>query len=91
VLSEGILSGVFPSGSISDYLMSMQRLHCLVVDEIYPGHGRVSRNPREDLERAIEETRLLLEESKLLFEALDTKATFERLFYSWRKFPLPRG
>jgi len=43
--------------------MSMQRLHCLVVDEIYPGHGRVSRNPREDLERAIEETRLLLEES----------------------------
>jgi hydroxyacylglutathione hydrolase len=91
VLSEGILSGVFPSGSISDYLMSMQRLHCLVVDEIFPGHGRVSQNPREDLERAIEETRLLLEESKLLFEALDTKATFERLFYSWRKFPLPRG
>jgi hypothetical protein len=28
--------------------------------------------------------------SKVPFEALDTKATFERLFFEWRKFPLPK-
>jgi hypothetical protein len=31
----------------------------------------------------------LLEESNALFRAVDTEATFERLFLSWRKFPLP--
>jgi len=31
----------------------------------------------------------LIEESKELFRAVDPDAIFERLFLSWRKFPLP--
>ena len=89
VLAGGVISGVFASGSISDYLNSLQLLSGLQVEEIYPGHGRISKTPQEDLRKAVEEARKLLEESKLLFGALDTKATFERLFLSWRKFPLP--
>lgn len=89
VLADGILSGVFASGNISDYLVSLQRLSSLQIEEMYPGHGKISKNPMEDLRKARDEARLLLEESKVVFEALDTKATFERLFLSWRNFPLP--
>jgi glyoxylase-like metal-dependent hydrolase (beta-lactamase superfamily II) len=89
VLADGVLSGVFASGSISDYHMSLQRLSGLRTEEIYPGHGRISTSPDQDIQKALEDTRSLLEDSKMLFEALDTKATFERLFFSWRKFPLP--
>lgn len=89
VLAGGVLSGVFASGSISDYLNSLQLLSSLQVEEMYPGHGRISKTPQEDLKKALEEARSLLEESKALFGTLDTKATFERLFLSWRKFPLP--
>ena len=89
VLAGGAISGVFASGSISDYLTSLQLLSGLQVVEMYPGHGRISKKPQDDLKKAVEEARTLLEESKLLFGALDTKATFERLFLSWRKFPLP--
>jgi hydroxyacylglutathione hydrolase len=89
VLADGILSGVFASGSISDYHMSLQRLSGLQMEEFYPGHGRISKTPQEDILKALQDTRTLLEDSKMLFEALDTKATFERLFFSWRKFPLP--
>jgi hydroxyacylglutathione hydrolase len=89
VLADGILSGVFASGSISDYHMTLQRLSGLRTENLYPGHGRISTSPERDIQKALEETRSLLEDSRMLFEALDTKATFERLFLSWRKFPLP--
>ncbi len=59
------------------------------MEELYPGHGRISTTPQEDLHKALEDSRAILEDSKILFEALDTKATFERLFSAWRKFPLP--
>jgi len=87
-LARSILSGVFGSGSLSDYLMSLQLLSELKVEALYPGHGRISTSPQEDLLKALENSQTLLEESKILFEAIDTKATFEHLFFSWRKFPL---
>lgn len=89
VLAGGILSGIFASGSISDYMNSLQHLSALRVAEFYPGHGKISTTPQEDLQKAVEHSRALLEESKVLFEALDTKATFKRFFSSVRKFPLP--
>jgi len=89
VLAGGILSGIFGSGSLSDYLMSVERLSELRVEALYPGHGKISTAPQVDLQKAVENARTLLEESKMLFDALDTQATFERLFFSWRKFPLP--
>ncbi|MDY6965518.1 MAG: MBL fold metallo-hydrolase [Halobacteriota archaeon] len=90
VLAGGTLSGIFASGSISDYMDSVQRLSALRIEEFYPGHGRISTNPEEDMQKAVKDSRSLLEESKLLFEALDTKATFQSLFTAARKTPSPK-
>jgi hypothetical protein len=57
------------------------------VDEVYPGHGRISNTPQEDLQRAVDESRAILEDSKVLFETLDTKASFARLAAATRKAP----
>ena len=89
VLAGGALSGIYASGNICDYLNSVQRLSNLRIEELYPGHGRISTTPEEDLQKAVEVSRTMLEDSKILFEALDTKATFRRLFAARRKFPLP--
>jgi len=89
VLGGGVLSGIFASGSISDYVNSIQRPSDLRVEEFYPGHGRISTNPQEDLQKAVEDSRTIMEESKVLFEALDTKASFARLLSAVRKFPKP--
>jgi hydroxyacylglutathione hydrolase len=87
VFAGGILSGIFASGSISDYVNSLQRLSDLRVEEFYPGHGRISTTPQEDLQKAVEESRAILEDSKVLFETLDTKASFARLALAVRKVP----
>ncbi len=89
VLAGGVLSGIYGSGNISDYVNSVQRLSDLRVEEFYLGHGRISTTPQEDLQRAVEDARAILEDSKVLFEELDTKATFARLFSARRKFPSP--
>ncbi len=90
VLAGGIFSDICPSGSISDYLNSLQNLRSLNIEELYPGHGRISTTPAKDMELVVERAETLLDESKILFEALDTKATFERLFFALRKFSLPK-
>ena len=54
-----------------------------------PGHGKVSVTPVDDLQKALESARSLFEDSKVLFEALDSKATFERLFLAARRLPQP--
>jgi len=45
---------------------------------------------RGDLQKGFEESRSMLEDFNILFEALNTKAAFQRLFPSIRKFPLPQ-
>jgi glyoxylase-like metal-dependent hydrolase (beta-lactamase superfamily II) len=89
VLAGGLLSDICPSGSISDYMNSLERLNSLIVEELYPGHGKISTTPKEDLQKAVKDARILLEDSKDLFAALDTKAIFERLFLAARKFTRP--
>jgi len=49
----------------------------------------LSTEPVKDLKRAAADARRLMEESKVLFGALDTKDVFGRLFKAARKFPLP--
>jgi glyoxylase-like metal-dependent hydrolase (beta-lactamase superfamily II) len=89
VLADGMLSGIYGSGNISDYLMSLEQLRWLRIDELYPGHGRASKSAKEDIERALDGARGLLDDSRTLFEALDTRGTFRRTFLSLRGFPLP--
>jgi hypothetical protein len=66
---------------------SLQRLSDLKVDEFYPGHGRISTTPQVDLQKAVEDSRAILEDSKILFETLDNKASFARLTLAVRKVP----
>lgn len=73
VFAGGTLSGIFSSGSISDYMNSLERLSSLRVDQFYPGHGRLSDSPEEDIRRGLEHARALFEDTKTLFEALTKK------------------
>jgi len=87
VLAGGVLSGILGSGNISDYINSLQRLSSLQVDEFYPGHGRISLTPRQDLAKALEDSHTHMEECKALFGALDTKSTYEHYFAAIRGQP----
>jgi hydroxyacylglutathione hydrolase len=88
VLAGGTLSGILGSGNISDYIKSLQRLSHLKVEEMYPGHGRISTNAQEDLSKALENALALMEECKILFETLDTKSTYDRYFSAIRNLPI---
>jgi len=60
---------------MSDYVNSIQRLNSLRIKEIYPGHGKVSNTPDEDLPKAVAYAQSLLNHSKMFFEAfVKTKA-----------------
>lgn len=69
VFAGGTLSDVAGSGSVSDYMESVRRLCNLRVNQIFPGHGRSSDTPEEDMPRAVENARELLNDSMMFFEA----------------------
>ncbi len=61
MFAGGTLSYIAESGSIGDYINSITRLEARKISRIYPGHGKVSLNPEEDLARAILNAKKLLE------------------------------
>jgi glyoxylase-like metal-dependent hydrolase (beta-lactamase superfamily II) len=61
VFAGGTLSYIAESGSVGDYIDSLTRLRCFGLAALYPGHGRISTTPVEDIDRAIENARVLLE------------------------------
>ncbi|UCB43244.1 MAG: MBL fold metallo-hydrolase [Dehalococcoidales bacterium] len=69
VFAGGTLSDIAGSGSVSDYVESVQRLNNLKVKEIIPGHGKSSNTPDEDLPKAVENAQNLLNDSMVFFEA----------------------
>jgi glyoxylase-like metal-dependent hydrolase (beta-lactamase superfamily II) len=70
VFSGGTLSNIGPSGNISDYMHSIRHLNTLRIDELYPGHGKISKEPEKDMNKALQYAMSLFEDSKLLFQAL---------------------
>jgi len=62
LFAGGTLSYIAESGSIGDYIDSLMRLRCFGLEALYPGHGRISTTPIDDIDRAIENARVLLEE-----------------------------
>jgi hydroxyacylglutathione hydrolase len=52
VFAGGTLSYIAESGSIGDYLDSLARLRCFGLQALYPGHGRISTTPLEDIDLA---------------------------------------
>jgi hydroxyacylglutathione hydrolase len=53
VFAGGTLSYIAESGSIGDYLDSLARLRCFGLQALYPGHGRISTTPIDDIDRAV--------------------------------------
>lgn len=73
VFAGGTLSEIATSGNISDYVNSVERLNTLRITELYPGHGRVSSTPEQDMKQAVVYARTLMEDSKVLFGAIAQK------------------
>jgi hydroxyacylglutathione hydrolase len=69
VFAGGTLSEIAVGGNVSDYVNSIRRLSNLKVKQIYPGHGRASSTPDEDLPRAIVYAQTMLDDCKTFFEA----------------------
>ena len=61
VFAGGTLSYIAESGSVGDYLDSLARLRCFGLKALYPGHGRVSNDPIEDIDRAIANAQKMLD------------------------------
>src|SRR5919205_399898 len=61
VFAGGTLSYIAESGSVGDYIDSLNRLRCFGLQALYPGHGRISATPIEDIDRAIQNAQGLLE------------------------------
>jgi len=71
IFSGGILGGIFPSGNISDYALTLRQLSTLRVKEYHPGHGKRSEAPSEDFEKAVKGSVNLLNDTRSLFQAFD--------------------
>jgi glyoxylase-like metal-dependent hydrolase (beta-lactamase superfamily II) len=69
VFAGGTLSEIAVGGNVSDYVNSVRRLSNLKIKQLYPGHGRVSITPDEDLPKAIVYAQTMLDDCKAFFEA----------------------
>ena len=79
VLSGGHMGGIFASGSISDYLQSLEMLAALPARILIPGHGPPSSDPATDIAHAMATGRRLLSETLALSAALTTREGFNRM------------
>src|SRR4051812_37749895 len=71
LMPGGVMGGVFGSGSISDYIQSLERLKGLNSKILLSGHGRLSDTPQDDVRIALQRSHALLSDTAQLFDALD--------------------
>ena len=64
LFAGGELSYIAESGSIGDYIYSISHLATRKINEIYPGHGDISKNPEDDMKKSIEYAKALLNNDK---------------------------
>jgi hydroxyacylglutathione hydrolase len=69
VFAGGTLSEIAVGGNVSDYVNSVRRLSNLKMKQLFPGHGKVSSTPDEDLPKAIVYAQTMLDDCKTFFEA----------------------
>jgi len=84
LMPGGVMGGVFGSGSISDYIQSLEKLKGLNSKILLSGHGRLSDTPQEDVRIAIQRSHGLLSDTAQLFDALDARSNFEPIMQSVR-------
>lgn len=73
VFGGGTLSSIASSGNVSDYMNSLQRLSSLKVEHLYPAHGKISTDPQGDILRGLEAARSLMDDTKMIYDALSHK------------------
>jgi glyoxylase-like metal-dependent hydrolase (beta-lactamase superfamily II) len=79
IFAKGTLGGIFPSGSISDYALTLRQLSTLRIKELYPGHGRISTTPENDFAKAIKGSVNLVHDTRSLFGVLDSQEVFAQV------------
>lgn len=84
LMPGGVMGGVFGSGSISDYIQSLERLRGLNSKILLSGHGRLSDTPQDDVKIALQRSHALLSDTAQLFDALDARSNFEPIMQSVR-------
>lgn len=84
LMPGGVMGGVFGSGSIADYIQSLERLRGLNSKILLSGHGRLSDTPQDDVRIAIQRSHTLLSDTAQLFDALDARSNFEPIMQSVR-------
>src|ERR1700749_3642940 len=84
LMPGGVMGGVFGSGSISDYIQSLERLKALNSKILLSGHGRLSDTPQDDVRIAIARSHALLSDTAQLFDALDARSNFDPIMQSVR-------
>jgi hydroxyacylglutathione hydrolase len=84
LMPGGVMGGVFGSGSIADYIQSLERLKGLNSKILLSGHGRLSDTPQDDVRIAIQRSHTLLSDTAQLFDALDARSNFEPIMQSVR-------
>ena len=84
LMPGGVMGGVFGSGSIADYIQSLERLRWLNSKILLSGHGRLSDTPQDDVRIAIQRSHTLLSDTAQLFDALDARSNFEPIMQSVR-------
>ena len=84
LMPGGVMGGVFGSGSIADYIQSLERLRGLNSKILLSGHGRLSDTPQDDVRIAIQLSHTLLSDTAQLFDALDARSNFEPIMQSVR-------
>ncbi len=84
LMPGGVMGGVFGSGSISDYIQSLERLKGLNAKVLLSGHGRLSDAPLDDVRIALQRSHALLSDTAQLFDALDARSNFEPIMQSVR-------
>lgn len=84
LMPGGVMGGVFGSGSISDYIQSLERLQGLNSKILLSGHGRLSDTPQDDVKIALQRSHALLSDTAQLFDALDARSNFEPIMQSVR-------
>src|SRR5258708_475879 len=76
LMPGGVMGGVFGSGSIADYIQSLERLKGLNSKILLSGHGRLSDTPPDDVRIALQRSHTLLADTSQLFAALVARSHF---------------
>jgi glyoxylase-like metal-dependent hydrolase (beta-lactamase superfamily II) len=84
LMPGGVMGGIFGSGSIADYIQSLERIKGLNSRILLSGHGRLSDTPQDDVVIALQRSHGLLSDTAQLFDALDARANFEPIMQSVR-------